>query len=105
MSQFKNLLPAAAVVLIDEGATVVDIRDGNSFATSHIKTAFNLNNDNLPAFLDQANRHNPLIVCCYHGISSQSAADFLAGQGFDDVYSLDGGFEQWRLQFPEHCES
>ncbi|TVQ72171.1 MAG: thiosulfate sulfurtransferase GlpE [Oceanospirillales bacterium] len=105
MNEFKHLSVNDAVTLIDEGATVVDIRDANSFANSHIKTAHNLNNDNLPVFLQQADRQNPLIVCCYHGISSQSAAGFLIGQGFTDVYSLDGGFEQWRLQFPEHCES
>jgi len=34
-------------------------------------------------------------VVCYHGISSQSAAAYLAEQGFRDTYSLDGGFEAW----------
>lgn len=105
MSHFKNLSATSAVALLDEGATIVDIRDANSFSNSHIVSAFNLNNDNLPAFLEQANRQNPLIVCCYHGISSQSAAEFLAGQGFDDVYSLEGGFEHWRMQFSDRCES
>ncbi len=38
----------------------------------------------------------PVIVCCYHGISSQQAAQFLIHQGFEEVYSLDGGFEAWR---------
>jgi thiosulfate sulfurtransferase len=44
------------------------------------------------------------VVCCYHGISSQQAAQFLVSQDFTDVYSLDGGFTQWQLQFPEHIE-
>lgn len=105
MNEFKHLSVTDAATLIEEGATVVDIRDSNSYANSHIKSAYNLNNDNLPVFLEQANRDTPLIVCCYHGISSQSAAGFLIGQGFSEVYSLDGGFEQWRMQFPEHCES
>lgn len=105
MTQFKTLSPNDAVSLIDKGASVVDIRDQNSFMNSHIPSAYNLNNDNLAVFLQQADRENPLIVCCYHGISSQSAADFLANQGFTDVYSLDGGFEQWRIQYPDSCES
>lgn len=105
MSQFKAIAPQAAATLLEQGAAIVDIRDQNSFNTSRIAQAHNLNNDNLPVFLQQADRNQALIVYCYHGISSQSAADFLAGQGFTQVYSLDGGFEQWRLQFPELCQA
>ena len=39
-----------------------------------------------------------IIVCCYHGNSSQSAAEFLVKSGFNDVYSLDGGYEAWRIR-------
>ena len=42
----------------------------------------------------------PLVVVCYHGNSSQSAAAYLAGQGFSEVYSLDGGIELWRSTYP-----
>ncbi|MCD8513825.1 MAG: thiosulfate sulfurtransferase GlpE [Nitrincola sp.] len=105
MSQFKHLNPNDAISLIEAGANIVDIRDAQSYQQSHISSAYNLNNDNLHVFLQQADLNTPLIVCCYHGISSQSAADYLASQGFSDVYSLDGGFEQWRIQYPDHCES
>jgi thiosulfate sulfurtransferase len=40
-------------------------------------------------------------VVCYRGNSSQSAAAYLASQGFSEVYSLDGGFELWRSLYPE----
>ncbi|MCV6069119.1 sulfurtransferase, partial [Escherichia coli] len=37
----------------------------------------------------------------YHGISSQGAAQYLVNQGFEQVYSVDGGFEAWqRAQLP-----
>ena len=32
---------------------------------------------------------------------SQSAAAFLNEKGFDEVYSLDGGFEYWRGCFEQ----
>jgi len=41
------------------------------------------------------------VVCCYHGISSQQAAQFLISQDFTEVYSLDGGFTDWQLQYPD----
>jgi thiosulfate sulfurtransferase len=43
----------------------------------------------------------PILVMCYHGISSQGAAQYLVNQGFEEVYSVDGGFEAWhRAELP-----
>ena len=41
-------------------------------------------------------KEKPLIVVCYHGNSSQGAAEFFASQGCREVYSLDGGFVEWQ---------
>jgi len=83
---------------------IVDIRDLNSFNSGHIIDAEHLDNHSLPAFINDTEQDVPLIVCCYHGNSSQSAAAYMAEQGFEEVYSLDGGFEQWARSFPEACE-
>lgn len=104
MDQYRCITTQEAAELIEQGAAVVDIRDPQSYSGLHITDSHNLNNDNLHAFMTEADMDKPLIVCCYHGISSQSAAGFLAQQGFDQVYSLDGGFEAWRAAFPDLCE-
>ena len=97
---FKRISVSNAHQLIQAGnATIVDIRDPESFQQGHIPAARLLNQDNLPQFLASAERQLPLLVCCYHGNSSQPAAAFLADKGFVDVYSIDGGFEEWRRQF------
>ncbi len=44
------------------------------------------------------------MIYCYHGNSSQGAADWLSEQGFSDVVSLDGGYEVLRQRFPELLE-
>lgn len=75
---------------------IADIRDAASFESGHIEGAINLSNENLASFIAQADMDLPLIVICYHGISSQSAAQYLVEQGFDQVYSLDGGYQAWR---------
>ncbi|GIU42948.1 thiosulfate sulfurtransferase GlpE [Shewanella colwelliana] len=75
---------------------IVDIRDSASFEAGHIANATNLTNENLAAYIGNADMDKPLIVVCYHGISSQNAAQYLNEQGFDEVYSLDGGFQAWR---------
>ncbi len=91
-------------VMADKSHVVVDIRDENSFANGRITDAINLTNESMADFLRAADLDAPLVVCCYHGISSQQAAQFLISQDFTDVYSLDGGFTQWQTQFPDNIE-
>ncbi|WP_312954760.1 thiosulfate sulfurtransferase GlpE [Stutzerimonas nitrititolerans] len=104
MSDFKRIGAEQAQKLRSEGGVIVDIRDAHSFAEGHIPGSTHLDNHSLPDFIAAADLDQPLIVSCYHGHSSQSAAAYLAHQGFSDVYSLDGGFEGWRNQFPQDIE-
>ncbi|OUS26591.1 thiosulfate sulfurtransferase [Thalassotalea sp. 42_200_T64] len=83
---------------------VVDIRDANAFGIDHIPGAIHLTNDSVSNFLRDADFDAPTVVCCYHGISSQQAAQFLIGHDFSDVYSLDGGFELWGNTYPSDVE-
>jgi len=91
-------------VLADKSHVVVDIRDANSFQASHIPGAIHLANESLAEFLREVDMDAPVVVCCYHGISSQQAAQFLVSQDLTDVYSLDGGFTDWALQYPDNLE-
>ncbi|TMP29613.1 thiosulfate sulfurtransferase GlpE [Pseudoalteromonas rubra] len=94
VAQTKDMLAKSDLV-------IADIRDANSFAQGHIPGAEHLSNDNLGHFLQEKEFEQPIIVVCYHGISSQGAANYLAEQGFEDVYSMDGGFTQWALELPD----
>jgi len=105
MSEFKRIPPEQAQALREKGAVVVDIRDPQSFATGHISGSQHLDNYSLADFIAKADLDGPVIVACYHGNSSQGAAAYLVGQGFSDVYSLDGGFELWRATYPQETET
>ena len=87
----------ALELMQNESAVVVDIRDPASYAAGHIAGAQRLDNETVAAFIADTDRASPVIVCCYHGNASQQAAQFLAQQGFERSYSLDGGFKGWRL--------
>ncbi len=100
MTEFKRIPPEQAQALRAKGAVVVDIRDPQAYASGHINGAVRLDNQNIQDFIRGADLDAPLVVVCYHGNSSQSAAAYLVSQGFSDVYSLDGGFELWRGTFP-----
>ena len=105
MAEFRCINADEAITLMNEGAAITDIRDSQSFAASHITGALHLNNDNLEQVLHGLEFDTPVIVCCYHGISSQSAAAFLVERGFENVASLNGGCEEWRVNHAAKIES
>ncbi|MCP5326018.1 MAG: thiosulfate sulfurtransferase GlpE [Oceanospirillaceae bacterium] len=100
MADFKFINANDASTRLEQMA-IVDIRDPQSFAMGHIPGATRLDNSNVAAFIANTAMDKPVMVVCYHGNSSQGAAQFLSEQGFSEVYSLNGGFEFWRVQFPE----
>ena len=79
-----------------EAIAIVDIRDPVSFSQGHIDGARHIDNNTVTNYLSSADLSKPLIVCCYHGNSSQGAAEYFSEQGFEETYSLDGGFEEWK---------
>jgi len=105
MTSFTRISCTDANKMINEkDVNIVDIRDLKAFNNGHIVDAEHLDNHSLAAFVNDTEQDVPLIVCCYHGNSSQSAAAYMAEKGFEEVYSLDGGYDQWAISFPEACE-
>lgn len=88
----------AKELLNAENITVADVRDEESFNQAHIDGAIHLTMAALQEFCDQNEKSTPILLYCYHGISSQSVAKHLVDQGFTDIYSLIGGFEAWVAQ-------
>ncbi len=93
---FEHLSITALQSLLNEKPiTLIDIRDQASFLAGHITGALHVGNHNVESFMANADRNLPLVVCCYHGNSSQGAADYFNQQGFEEAYSLDGGYTAW----------
>ncbi|CCG88902.1 thiosulfate sulfurtransferase GlpE [Erwinia piriflorinigrans] len=106
MEQFECInIQQAQQKLADDKALLVDIRDAQSFAAAHASGAFHLSNESLPQFLAQSDLSLPVLVMCYHGNSSKGAAQYLLGQGFSAAYSIDGGFDAWRMAFPQQVSA
>ncbi|BDU38938.1 thiosulfate sulfurtransferase GlpE [Vibrio nigripulchritudo] len=97
MEQFKHIDVLQAQQKLENGeAVMVDIRDPQSFALAHAPSAFHLTNDTIVSFMNEHEFEQPVLVMCYHGVSSQGAAQYMVNQGFEEVYSVDGGFEAWQ---------
>jgi thiosulfate sulfurtransferase len=98
---FENVNKELAREMLDQRqAVALDVRDENSFKEAHINGAVHLTEENLDAFLTKTEKFRPIICYCYHGFSSQQVAQYLSQNGFTAVYSLEGGFEDWRQDYP-----
>ena len=89
---------SAQIKLNNEDVMAVDIRDQKSFDADHINGAIHLSNNNFDKFVNSTDKSNTIIVYCYHGNSSQKAAQLLINFGFLNVYSLNGGYEEWKTK-------
>lgn len=107
--EFKRIDVQEARALLDaapeNGLQLVDIRDEQSFANGHISSALHLDNSSVQSFVENADTRKPLLVYCYHGNMSQSAAAYFGEQGFEEAYSMDGGFSDWEVNFSDKIEA
>ncbi len=88
---------ADAVKLINNDATVIDLRTSGSFSRGHIVNARNVPLDELAAKLDKLSnlKSKPVLAVCDMGVSSTKAVNTLQQAGFESVYSLKGGMTGW----------
>lgn len=97
---YKCISIDEAKALIDKGeAAIADVRDAGAHQAGNIANSVNIQQDNLDEFLAANDKGKPLLVYCYHGHSSQGAAGYFVEQGYTEVYSIDGGYEAWRLKY------
>lgn len=102
MSALRQLsVEDVKVKLNQKNVLLIDVRDANAYQRSHIPGAQHLSNENLIEFLHSTKKTSIVIVYCYKGFSSQSAAKFLLEEGFAEAYSMSGGFDAWMRSYPE----
>lgn len=92
-------------MLARDDVVIADIRDPNSYTSGHIPGSEHLSNSNIGQFMQDKEFEQPIIIVCYHGVSSQGAANYLVEQGFEEVYSMDGGFTKWAAELPDVVSS
>lgn len=98
---YKQLSHQEAELLMQtKEVAVLDVRDEDSYESGHIAHAVHLSMPALQDYCSRADKSKPVLLYCYHGISSQSVAQHLVEQGFKEVYSLIGGFETWKAYHP-----
>ena len=99
----EKIDPARAQTMIDEGALVLDVRDGTELAdTGRIPGSVHVSRGMLEFRADEATPyHNPefrkdrpILLYCASGGRSALAGKRLQDMGYRQVYNI-GGFKDW----------
>lgn len=85
----------ASQLLTRNNVLILDSRDRLSFEQARIAPAAHLSSANLDELIFGTPKHAPVLIYCYHGHASQTYAQTFVDFGFQEVYSLDGGFDAW----------
>ena len=93
---FKRIgIPDAEEILKKPDVVILDVRDAQSYQKGHIDKAQNVSTRNLGDIIGSTRKSAPVLIYCYKGNASQEYSKILCDFGFQDVSSLDGGYEAW----------
>lgn len=83
------------VVVMNEGARVIDVREPDEYAEAHVPGAELVPLGTIPDAIDRLAGHDgPLYIICRSGARSQRAVDYLEANGIEAV-SVAGGTMAW----------
>src|SRR5436309_7418046 len=82
----------------DNGFTLLDVREGDEWEQGHLEKAIFLPRGFLEVKADKTltDKNQPIVVYCAGGVRSALAAKTLQDLGYSHVYSMRGGFTEWK---------
>lgn len=92
--QVRTVDAATAQSLVDDGATVIDVRTPEEFAAGHLQGATNID-VTAADFHERVGELDPgatYVLYCRSGSRAGAAAQMMAEMGFDDVVNA-GGYD------------
>ena len=96
MMDYEISAAAAAALLKEKGARLIDVREPWEYNTARIEGGLLMPMGDVPARAHQElDPEERLVVVCHHGIRSMNVAVWLRNQGFEQAQSLRGGIEAW----------
>ena len=97
--RFASLTPAAAVQLMNnEDVVVLDVREPSETVAGKIAKAIQIPVGAVKTRINELEKHKDktLLVYCKSGARSAIACKELSKNGFDKVFSLNGGMMAWQ---------
>ena len=97
-SEIKEVTTEEAEKLIAEKWVVLDVREPDEYEQGTIASSLHIPRGNLESSIEGAvpNKETQVIAMCAGGARSAFAAQTLQNLDYENVVSMDGGFNQWK---------
>jgi rhodanese-related sulfurtransferase len=73
----------------------VDVREDWELLQSRLDRAIHIPMYDIPESLDRIAKDKPVVIMCHLGQRSAQVAYWMQSQGYNNVYSLEGGIDRW----------
>jgi len=102
LSQRVSVSEAIGLIQANEGNpdfVILDVRTSSEYAAGHIESAMNLDyySNSFQHDLGMLDKEKTYLVYCLTGYRSGLAMDMMEDLGFEYVYGLSGGVEDWQF--------
>lgn len=96
---YKNVSTEDAKQLIDNNEIVVlDVRTPDEFQGGHIPNATLIPLQELENRLNEIDKGKTYLVVCRSGNRSAQASEILSSNGFENIYNMTGGMNNWAYE-------
>lgn len=83
-------------LLANPQALLLDCRKILDYQVEHIDNALHSHDQLVETLIKKSDKNRVIVIYCYHGHSSEHLAQLFGGFGFNNVYSLEGGYESYK---------
>lgn len=97
-NHIKEVTVAGAQHRMKDGARLIDVREDNEWNAGHAKDAIHLGRGIIERDIvgKIPDKNAELILYCGGGFRSALSADNLQKMGYNNVFSLEGGWRAWK---------
>lgn len=101
MKKFKTIsVSEAATLIAAQQPMILDCRDVKDYRAGHLENAMHVHEQLRDRLLMTGDKQRPMLIYCYYGHASEHLAETFGDFGFQQVYSLAGGYADWREHHP-----
>ena len=96
---YKSVLPGQLAERLKKGEKIklIDVREPVEYEIARIEQAELLPLSLFGEWNASLNPEDEIVVMCHHGVRSANVCIYLAQNGFEKVFNLEGGIDSWSI--------
>lgn len=100
---YQSITPGQAIKRLKAGDPFrfIDVREPQEYALARVNEAELLPLTRFHEWIYTLNPNEEIVVMCHHGIRSAHVCRYLAQNGFEKVFNLEGGIDLWSIEADE----